>query len=433
MINKLIALASLMTCLNAVGFSQGWTKLTTTGSITSRSNASAIYIPDKNKIYVFGGSTSAGKVNELWSLDLSSNNWTLIPSKSSKLPSVRYTHVAMYDTILDRMIIWSGQGADLYNDIWAFNFNDSTWQELFADGNVSGAPLKRYGTATVFDPAKRNIINFAGFTTSGRFDDTWSFNVDSMKWMNKTNSYFPLKRCLTSQSFAADRREMIVFGGQSSGNLDDIWTMNLDTYIWTNPAPVLKPKARHYPSNVYCGKGYVVVFGGSYLGQGNIAGGMNDLWSFSLDNSKWDSVQQGSTKPAERFGHIAVYIPSTDKMIIYGGTGASLYNDTWEFSGISTAITSAKEMDDRQFSLQIYPSPGISDVKIGFTLSERLFVTLTIYDIKGGVVAIPISLPLNEGKHIIDLNNYQLVPGVYFVSLNTPKGNSVMKWTKIKE
>lgn len=433
MLNKLSALFFLVINLNTLVFSQGWTKLTTTGSITARSNASAIYNPGQNKIYVFGGSTSGGKVNELWSLDLNSNNWMLIPSKSSKSPVARYTQVAMYDSIMDRMLIWSGQGAALYNDVWAFNFNDSTWQELFADGNVSGAPLKRYGTATIFDPIKRDIINFAGFTTSGRFDDTWSFNVDTMKWIDKTNSFFPLKRCLTSQSFAADRRQMIVYGGQSTGNLDDIWTLNLDTYTWTNPAPSSKPIARHYPSNVYCGKGNVVIFGGSYLGQGNLAGGMNDLWSFSLDNNKWDSIPQGSTKPAERFGHIAVYIPSKDKMIIYGGTGASLYNDTWEFSGISAAITSAKEIDDHQFFLQIYPNPGFEDTKIGFTLSERLYVTLAILDIRGCVVASPINGQLNEGKHIIDLSNYQLAPGVYLVSLNTLKGNRVMKWIKIKE
>ena len=129
-------------------------------------------------MFVFGGTTAEGNVNELWCLDLNSNNWTLVPSNSAKLPAPRFTHVSMYDSLLNRMLVWSGQGSSLFNDVWAFNFNDSTWLELFPDGNVNGSPLKRYGTATVFDPLNRNIINFAGFTTAGRFDDTWSFKVD---------------------------------------------------------------------------------------------------------------------------------------------------------------------------------------------------------------------------------------------------------------
>lgn len=411
--------ALLFTCSTV--FAQSWTMLPTTGSITARSNASAIYIPSSNRMIVFGGNTSGGNVNEIWSLDLNSNVWSLIPPTSAQAPAPRATHVCMYDSLLNRMLVWTGQGSQLYNDVWAFNFGDSTWLELFPDGNVTGAPLKRYGTATVFDPINRNIINFAGFTTSGRFDDTWEFDVDGLNWTDKTNLYFPLRRCLTSQSFAEDRREMIVYGGQSTGNLNDIWTLNADTYIWTNLTPAVSPAARHFSSNSYCGNGYVVVFGGNSLNQGNTAGALNDLWAFSLDTQQWDTLPQGAVKPPPRYGHTSIYIQSQDKMIIFGGQGASsLYNETWVYSGISGVLNFVSEYADNISLLKVYPNPSADSRSISFYLPEKSKAYLTIQNILGSVVATPLNNnELNYGNHTIDISDHLLAPGTYLCSLKT--------------
>jgi hypothetical protein len=125
--------------------------------------------------------------NELWSLNLVNNQWTKL-NPSGNLPSARFTHNAYYDSLFNRMIIWSGQGTELYNDVWAYNISSNSWTLLWPDGNIAGVPLKRYGTASVFDPLTRMIYTHAGFTTSGRFEDTWTFQTDSMKWTERTNN-----------------------------------------------------------------------------------------------------------------------------------------------------------------------------------------------------------------------------------------------------
>lgn len=73
-------------------------------------------------MFVFGGLTQFGNTNDLWSLDLTANSWALVPTNFIQLPSARVTHVCMYDSLLNRMLLWSGQGSTLYNDVWAFNF-----------------------------------------------------------------------------------------------------------------------------------------------------------------------------------------------------------------------------------------------------------------------------------------------------------------------
>ena len=403
-------------------YSQGWTQLVTTGNITSRSNASAIYIAGTNKMIVFGGVTASGPVNDIWSLDLNTNQWSVIPTTSTLLPDPRYTHVSMFDSISNRMLVWSGNGNTLYNDIWAFNFNDSTWQELFPDGNVSGAPLKRYGVASVFDPLNRNIISFAGFTTSGRFDDTWSFNVDNQSWTERTNLDFPLRRCLTSQCFAPERREMIVFGGQSTGNLNDIWSLNVDNFTWTNHIPLLSPVARHFTSLVYCGNGNVVVFGGDSLNQGNTSGAMNDLLSFSLDSQTWNTIPQDSIKPSARYGHTYIYIPSQDKMIIFGGQGTSALNaETWVYGGISSFLNTVNEKPNNISLLKCSPNPTLDKTTISFFLAQKSLTTINILNVNGKIISTLINTELNPGNHSINYSNFNLSPGIYLCTLKTEK------------
>ncbi len=409
-------------------FSQGWTKLNTTGSIEARTNASAIYIPSSNRMVLFGGNTSNGFTNELWTLDLNTNTWNRLIPKSVKLPSPRYTHIAMYDTTGDRMLIWSGQGnaGILFNDIWAFNLKDSTWEELFPDGNVAAAPLKRYGTATIFDPLSRNLVSFAGFTTSGRFDDTWSFNTDTHEWTNRTNTYFPLKRCLTSQSFAADRREMILFGGQSTGNLNDVWTLNTDSYLWTNRSPSERPIARHFASSIYANNGFMVLFGGDSLGQGNTAGAINDLSAFELNKQEWTKLPQPGVRPASRYGHTAVYTYQ-DRMIIFGGTGTTLFNDTWVYSGISS-VTGIKKNENNKTVLTCQPNPSDGKAAIRFNLLTSSGISFTLRDVRGSIIAAPLNIFLNAGDHSINLNDYSLPPGLY---IGTLKNNVLSKSVKI--
>ncbi len=420
-IPKTLVLILISSCIFfKLTYSQDWTQVTTTGSITARSNASAIYDEANNRMIVIGGMTHGGFTNEIWSLDLNSFAWTPIPSNSTTAPAPRYTHVCMFDSLYNRILMWSGNGAMLYNDVWAFNLHDSTWQELFPDGNVSGAPLKRYGVASVFDPLNRSLISFAGFTTSGRFDDTWTFNVDSQVWTDHTQSTFPLLRCLTSQSFARDRREMIVYGGQSTGNLDDIWTMNTDTYDWTNLSPTIKPSARHFSSNVYCGNGSVVVFGGNSLNQGNTNGALNDLWTFNLDSQTWDSLPQNNIKPSARYGHTSIYIPAQDKMIIFGGQGITSMNaETWIYDGISSYLNDIDESENNFTSLKCFPNPNEGKFNLHFSIQEKSSTNIQIFDCKGRYILTILDDNLPAGKKMISCDALHLSTGIYICVITT--------------
>ncbi|MCC6866684.1 MAG: T9SS type A sorting domain-containing protein [Ignavibacteria bacterium] len=407
-----------------------WQKLNTSGNVPHLKNASAIYDPVGNRMVVYGGRNATGLSNEMWSLNLNDNSWVRIIHSGGQGPAARYTHNAYYDPTNNTMIIWSGQGEGgiLYNDVWLFSFAASQWNMIWADSNVSWAPLKRYGTASVFEPVSRKFTTFAGFTTSGRFEDTWTFDVDQHFWVERTNSVHPPKRCLHTAVYAGELGRMVIYGGQDTGPLDDIWQCALSSYTWSDITPAIKPPARFWNSMIYYGNGNILIFGGL----GTTA--KNDMWKFNMTTNTWQNIFQGFTLPAARWGMHTIYVPADDKMIIFGGEGDSLYKDTWQFSNINTIgienITS--EIPDEYMLEQNYPNPFNPKTNINFQIPKKDYVELNLYNSSGALAGILAAQELAAGKYSYSFNANGLPSGLYFCRLIAGNYKKTIKMILIK-
>jgi hypothetical protein len=408
-----------------------WAKINTAGNVPHFKNHSAVYHPQSNNMIVFGGRNAAGEASgQLWSLDLTTNQWTqLTPTGITPLP--RYSHNAHYDSLNNRMIIWSGQGAGqaLFNDVWAYNFNSNLWQQLWPDGNTVGVPQKRYGTASVFDPVNRQFVTFAGFTNSGRFEDTWSFKVDNLIWQDRTTGFYPPKRCLHAGVFANDLRKMVMYAGQNdNGPLDDIWTLNVDNYSWQNVTPQFRPSARFWNSTVYTGSGNVIIFGG--LG----SAAQEDMWKFSMNTNQLELISQAGTIPGRRWGHSGIYIPSQDRMIIFGGEGDSLYTDTWQYSNTSTiGISQVSQTIPKKFQLeQNYPNPFNPVTNIKFNIAASGIVDIKIYDGIGRFIKTLVNESLSPGMYSVDFDGTKFSSGLYFCVMKTEGFTETRKMILVK-
>lgn len=326
----------------AGGYAQQWTQLATTGTApTPRNNASLTYDPVAHRLVVFGGRSSAGDLNDLWSLDLATTTWTQL-TPAGPMPEPRSTHNAVYDPGAQQMLIWSGRLASVfYNDVWALDLATNTWHKFAPEGV---GPNTRYGTGAIFDPVASRLVTFAGFTEEGRFDDTWAFETTTATWSNLGLVTNPGRRCLHTASYDPLGQRMIIYGGQRNGSLGDLWSLDLNAHVWTELTPATSPIGRTFPASVYDEHGQrFIIFGGG--GPAGIKYG--DTWSFDSTTGVWEEIASTGDAPIARNGAVGVYLAHESRALFFGGVGTEVrFNDVWALQGLApepppTAIEAA--------------------------------------------------------------------------------------------
>jgi hypothetical protein len=285
-----------------------------------RAYGTATYDPVGRRIIVFGGLGNQGFLNDLWSFDLSTSAWTKLEPTGGP-PSPRRGHNAIYDPVRHQIAIWAGQGAGFFNDTWTLNLTTLEWRNV----TPPTRPVSRYGSASVYDPVERRLVQFAGFTSeSRRFNDTQAFNLDTNTWTDLTPGSRPGVRCLHTAAFDSVGRRMIMYGGQRSGALDDLWAFDLTSRTWTDLMPATRPAGRFFATSFVDGEGNFTVFGGS-----TSAGDVNETWAYDFASGQWSKVQIDNP-PSKRNGMMGAYIPEEERFIIIGGSGGGFLNDVWE-------------------------------------------------------------------------------------------------------
>lgn len=118
--------------------------------------------------------------------------------------------------------------------------------------------------------------------------------------------------------YDATNQRMIVFGGENgSGVQSDAWALSLgcSTPAWTLLSSGGPARTEH--SAIYDpSRQRMLVFGGEDA-SGNLT---SDVWALSLSGTPtWTQLTTSGTAPCARSGHTAVYDVANDRMIVFGG------------------------------------------------------------------------------------------------------------------
>jgi hypothetical protein len=124
---------------------------------------------------------------------------------------------------------------------------------------------------------------------------------------------------------------------------------------------------------------------------------------------------------------------TADVDLSQAGTDGKTIGDTrWTFKGV-TAVENPVDQFPGRFALeQNYPNPFNPGTKISFNLEKSGFTVLTVYNVLGQKVAIPISGLLAAGFHELNFNASNLPTGVYFYKLESGKQLAVKKMMLLK-
>jgi hypothetical protein len=224
------------------------------------------------------------------------------------------------------------------------------WQAVNPTGP---APAKRSGASAVYDSTNSRMVVFGGGLgrTSPCENDTWVLGnangtAGTPAWSSLTPSgSAPPVRWSHAAVYDPGSNRMIVFGGNGCFEADynDVWVLTNanglgGTPTWTQLSPAgTPPSQRAYMPAVYDPTNNImIVFGGS-----NEFGStpLNDVWTLSNANGlggtpQWTQLNPAGTLPAGREGDSAIYDATNNRMTIFGGSnGSALLNDVWVLTG----------------------------------------------------------------------------------------------------
>ncbi|MEO8129387.1 MAG: kelch repeat-containing protein [Bryobacteraceae bacterium] len=292
---------------------------------SARFDGAIAYSPAGRQLYLFGGQDTASR-NDLWTYSLAQRRWAEVPASGSK-PPARFGHTLIHDPVRNRLVVFGGQSGGFFSDVWAFDIQRGAWQQL---GRDEAGPSRRYGHSAIYEPVRDRMIISHGFTDEGRFDDTWAFDLAANTWKNISPSGIrPLRRCLHHAAYDGTNNQMYLYGGCSSGfgpcPQGDLWSFDLNNNSWTERTAQLNPPAReHYGMAFDSERGKLVVFGGRG------AGVLNDTWEYDPQRRAWQQVTPEGTRPSPRERHEAAYANDRGTIFFFGGvTGSGNTNELW--------------------------------------------------------------------------------------------------------
>ncbi len=209
------------------------------------------------------------------------------------------------------------------------------------------APLGvRNAHGLVYDEALDETVLFGGADEQAVLDETWSWN--GRKWQRAAASG-PSPRTFPALTYDSVRRRVMLFGGNrvlfGSGRdrdtcLGDLWAYDGNRWV---AVPASGPAARAEAAMAFDRRrGRLVLFGGHACrtnGEGEMIR-FGDTWEW--DGSSWR--QRGGAGPSPRSGVAMVYDERRDRIVLFGGSGAS--SETWEWDG------------DRWTGLDVDAGPG---------------------------------------------------------------------------
>jgi hypothetical protein len=351
---------------------------------TGRGEQSAVLDPCNNRIILFGGNDfQPEQCADFGPKAFQGDTWVYVPEfenwyeiQADTAPPARGRQVMAYDLSRKKIFMFGGRyrapeasGLDpyqLFNDLWAFDANTDTWEELFPTGQIPGA---RTNSAMVYDDVNDQLVLFGGSsnpsgTAFSPLNDTYVLDLKNLEWKEvAAGGNAPPARLFHNMVMDGNNNQVLIYGGGDEQAftgpfLDDVWALNLDDFTWSRlwQGSGFSPEAPYRRINAALvedrKRSRIVMFGGH---DDTNVGNRNDVWSFDPQNGAWNPLRPGDdgagancgsfcacdpdfvevdmNSPERRQYHTFVALPDEDRVVLFGGKSDCGYlDDTWSLS-----------------------------------------------------------------------------------------------------
>ncbi|KAJ8764639.1 hypothetical protein K2173_006721 [Erythroxylum novogranatense] len=303
-----------------------WVKLDQRGQGPGARSSHAITIVG-NKAYAFGGEFSPRVPvdNKLHVFDLETQTWYVAEATGDiPPPRVGVTMAAVGQTIY----VFGGRDATHkeLNELYSFDTSTNNWT-LLTSGDTS-PPHRSYHSTTSDD---RNVYIFGGCGVAGRLNDLWAFDVVKGEWIKYCSPGDNLKGRGGAGLGVARGKIWIVYGF-SGIEMDDVHCFDPAHEQWAQlDTTGEKPTARSVFSTVTIGK-HIIIHGGEvdpsdlgHLGAGKFT---SDAYALDTETREWkrlDDVSEGGHHPGPRgwCAFAAGCVNGEEGLLVFGGNSPS--------------------------------------------------------------------------------------------------------------
>ena len=400
--------------------SETWSRIEAAGTPpTPRLGHSAIYDPVRKRMIVYGGVDSLhNALGDLWELDFTpSPSWLPIGAQGGP-PTPRLAHSAIYDPVRDAMVIFGGHdrpspGPPTYfSDVWTLSLSGThTWIPL-----GSSLPGPRGDHVAAFDPIGDRMVVFGGtyMTTDTyiplqkKLDEVWEYDLaQGAGWRRLSPG--PSARWSSLAAYEPGSGRWLIFGGLDGDWENDTWELQLQDTSTT--ATLLahfdaRPVARGIELSWEFGDpGRVVEW---WIERALSATGP---WETVALEHHADGRGEVAVDPSPGVGETYFY-----RLAVRDPSGTSV-----RFGPISATRGSASVGTVLEAPV---PNPSRAGVQLAFALDAPGAVRLSILDVAGREVARPLDGPRLAGRFTVAWDGTQrdgrlASPGLYFAQLRT--------------
>ncbi|MBI5248421.1 MAG: hypothetical protein HY912_02905 [Desulfomonile tiedjei] len=288
---------------------------------SEREGHSAVWDSENGRVLLFGGrSTMQEYCNDVLAYDPDTDVWSTVTT-SGMPPSARYGHTAVLDAERGFMYIFGGRSAaGALNDCHRLDISTNTWSEVITSGAI---PSLRYHHAAVLIPGSsaKMLVNGGRPISSYVRSVTTYYLLDlsTFVWTEVAGTVaddlFMHGRCGHSMVFDGAGTVYLFGGDYIEFYWQNCWKLDLDTATWQSLAdlPATLTSGLGYHRAIYC-SGYVVCLGG----RGAVIYDWNTAYQiYDCAENTWVTVLPGGD-PGTRFRHVAVATEDS-RIIVHGG------------------------------------------------------------------------------------------------------------------
>ena len=262
----------------------------------------------------------------------------LIPvSVVSAAPEERLGHRMIYNPVDQCTILYGGAVWDneytFYSELWSYDTGTNTWSEIEA----ANKPPARFNSMITYIPGRHQIFLFGGFASNGRVDDTWIYDIESNTWIELDPPDHPNQRSDSSIAYDPDNDVIILFSGYRRDEVKtrETWAYNFEDDNWAEMFPENPPLHQYGNYMVYVSETDQLLM---YPGHWSIVSGEitvnhgygGNIWEYDYGENRWTEHEAPSVPLGRYWGNLA-YDPNRNRLVLFGGHGATEFDDTWAY------------------------------------------------------------------------------------------------------